>query len=365
MQSDNTKMPRALIITCLLIVLFWGIDRAQAFFIPIIISALLSLMMAPLVRRMHLHRFPEWSAIALSSTLLLLPFFFFGYILFWQIQSLINDFPSIMSALDRMATQLINSPFGQRLHLSRDIDISALIKRLEGSAVQGAHFLISSLSALLGAGSQIALVLLFSILMLASRKHLRTSAEKILTQSMSVKNPNILDDVVKLIEDFLIARILIVAIIAGIDFGVLYSFGIQYSFLLASLLGIMTLLPAIGFIIGVIPPLIFSFANGNGFIKTLILFLCLLFMSIIEGNVLTPKMVGGKLNINALTTFIGLFAGGLIWGIWGMFLSIPILGILRIVFNAAPHLQPWGDLMAEKSSNSVSTKSQKTKKQVA
>ena len=117
---------------------------------------------------------------------------------------------------------------------------------------------------------------------------------------------------------------------------------------MGSFLGVLTAVPAIGFIIGVIPPLLVSLANGFGLFKTGAIFLALVVVSIIEGNYMTPKMVGGSLNINALAVFVGLFAGGLIWGVWGMFLSIPVLGILRIVFHAAPALQPWSELLAER-----------------
>jgi predicted PurR-regulated permease PerM len=232
--------------------------------------------------------------------------------------------------------------------MTPDFNIEAIVRRLEGSASQGIQILISGLGAIVGAGSQLALVLLFAVLMLASRKHLYRSSKKILKQSMHVEQPQLLEEVVDLFEQFLLARLLIVAIIGGADTIILFAFGIEYAILMGSFLGVMTLIPAVGFIIGVIPPIIVSFALHHSFLETLFMFLALFVMSIIEGNVLTPKMVGKKLNINALSTFVGLFAGGLLWGAWGMFLSIPVLGVLRIIFNAVPSLQPWGDLLAEK-----------------
>lgn len=364
MHSTQISAPRGLTLVCLLIILCWGIIEARPFLNPLCIASLLALMMAPLVRIMRRHHFPEWSAIALSAILLIFPFLSMAYVLFWQGQSLIKDFPKIMTSLNHVISQFVNTPFGQKLRLAHTINMPALIDRLEGSVIQGAQLVIAGLGAILEAGSQILLIILFGLLMLASREHLRTSFEKILTQSMAVSNSQLLDDVVTLIEKFLLARLLIMIIVAGIDIGILEIGGVRYAILWGSFLGILTAVPAIGFIIGVIPPLIVSLASGFTLLKISGILIGLVIVSIIEGNLLTPKMVGKRLNINALAVFVGLFAGGLIWGIWGMFLSIPVLGILRIVFTAAPALRPWGEILADKS-NGLEALEPSTKEKVA
>jgi predicted PurR-regulated permease PerM len=94
--------------------------------------------------------------------------------------------------------------------------------------------------------------------------------------------------------------------------------------------------------------------TGHSVSQTLVMTAILFGISAIENYVLTPKLVGNRLNLNALTCFIGLFAGGLLWGIWGMFLSIPILGVVRIVFAAIPALEGWGELLSDKLDTSPS-----------
>ena len=67
----------------------------------------------------------------------------------------------------------------------------------------------------------------------------------------------------------------------------------------------------------------------------------------IDGNVLMPLVVGSKVKINALFAFIGIVVGEMIWGISGMFLCIPYLAILKIIFDRVDNLKPWGILMGE------------------
>jgi predicted PurR-regulated permease PerM len=348
MRTATRAGPGGLAVFCLLVISLWGIAEAQPFLIPISIAALLAFTMSPFVRVLRRLHFPEWSAIIISAILLVLPFLSLLYVLIWQGQALVKDFPFLTETINRSIINLVKSELGQKLHLAKDLDVHVLVRRLEVSATQGIQFVITGFGALLGAGSQLALILLFAVLMLASRGHLQRCSEKILRETLSVENPQILEDVIALVEKFLIARLLIVLIVGGIDTTILVFFNIEYAFLLGCFLGVMTLIPAVGFILAVAPPIIVSFAMNKSILVTLTMTGALFVISIIEGNVLTPKMVGKRLNINALFTFIGLFGGGLLWGIWGMFLSIPVMGVIRILCNAAPSLKPWGELLAEK-----------------
>lgn len=362
-MKNTVTLPKSLTVMSLVVVTFWGFYHARPFLIPIGLAAFLAFMMLPGLRFMRKYRFPEWAAILVSSCLLLFPFFGLVSLLIWQGQALVRDFPTIVKSIQATLNSGLQSEWGQKLHLGSELDMSALSQQFEGRAIQSIQMILTGLGAILNAGSLIALVLLFSVLMLVYRVHLRKTSERILMQSFAVQNPKILDEVVSMIEKFLAARILIFLLVAGIDSLILYIFKVRYPVLLGSFLGLMTWIPGIGFLIGLVPPILVSFATFQGFWITFGVSSALLVVSMIEGNILTPKMVGSRLNINALATFVGLFGGGLLWGVWGMFLSIPILGILRITLTAAPSLRPWGDLLAEKSQEDdvSSSSSQNTK----
>jgi predicted PurR-regulated permease PerM len=327
-----------------LVVLIWGIAAAGPFLVPLSISALIAFLLAPFVRNARAARVPEWLAIVMSALLLILPLTAFGYAVFHQAQSLVHDFPHIKAALERVLNAIMNSPFGLKIHIREYLSGTSAADTIAGWGGRGATYAVSALGGLLGAGSQLALVLLISIVMLATRHHLRFSAERILGGSPAAGE--MLDEVSRLIERFLSARFLIMIIVGALDGGILYLFDIPYSYLMASFLGIMTAVPAIGFLVSVIPPLVVAAATGHSGLAIALLAAALTVVSIIEGNVLTPKLVGGRLNINALSTFVGLFAGSLMWGVWGMLLSIPILGVLRIAMSASPQLRPWSGLLA-------------------
>ena len=67
----------------------------------------------------------------------------------------------------------------------------------------------------------------------------------------------------------------------------------------------------------------------------------------IDGNIVMPKVVGSKVKINSLIVIVGLVVGEMLWGISGMLLTIPILAILKIVFDRIDNTKAWGYLMGE------------------
>lgn len=65
----------------------------------------------------------------------------------------------------------------------------------------------------------------------------------------------------------------------------------------------------------------------------------------VDGNIIMPKIVGSQVKLNSLIIIIGLIVGESIWGVMGMFLTIPIMAIAKIIFDRVEDLKPWGYLM--------------------
>jgi predicted PurR-regulated permease PerM len=248
----------------------------------------------------------------------------------------------------QLAEKFSQSEFAHRFHLEKSLSLATLSEKIGTSATASAQIILSSLRTLLETGSQIVLVFIFTILMVAMRDHLRRTFEKLLAQFEHIHSAHILDAVVTLIEQFLLARMVVMISVSALSWVVLFLFGVPYSFLLGTLVGILTVIPEVGFVVSLVPVIVVAVAAGVSLLSVTCLLLSFFVIHLIEANVFSPKLVGHKLNINVLASFIGLFGGGLIWGVWGMFLSVPVLGVLRIVLSAIPSLQTWGELLAER-----------------
>jgi predicted PurR-regulated permease PerM len=344
--------PKGILSVACWVIALWAMSAARDFLVPLCIAALLAFLMAPLVNLLRRYRFPEGLAVVLGSLLLILPIAGILYALISQSQSLVRDWPHISASIQRGWDQFRESSLAHRFHMERFMGASGTpdgswVARLRSGAGAGFKVFVEGVRSLVTAGTETVLVLFFAIVMLASRLQLRHSVERLLGQKSSVVGGETLDQVTELIERFLIARLGIVLLVGVVDFGILVGFGMSYAILMGAFLGLMTLVPVVGFFIGVAPPMIAAVGAGHSPLYDVALFLSLGSVSSFQDHILTPKLIGKRLNLNFLMTYLSIFAGERLWGPWGMFLAVPILGVARIVLSAAPQTQAWGELLAE------------------
>ncbi len=324
------------------IVVLWGLSQAKAFLIPLLLAALLSFLIMPLVLQLRKRKFPEWAALTLASLLLFLPVLGLIALLINEGGILVRDYPALLSSLKEHWAQLLSSSFVEQFNLSDYLDLSYLREKMSEEAGKGISFALEGLRTLAEAGAHLLVILFFSVVMLASRIQLKASAAKLISNSRT------LNEIVQLIEKFLLARIGIALFVAILDCFILKSLGSRYSVLLGCALGISTLVPIVGFLIAILPTIALSLAVGQSALRTSITVALLYLVSTTESHWVTPKYLGRQLNLNLLATFIGLLGGEMLWGIWGMVLSIPLLGITRIILEATDETQPWASLLADR-----------------
>ena len=116
--------------------------------------------------------------------------------------------------------------------------------------------------------------------------------------------------------------------------------------MLAIITGILNILPYIGIFIALLIGALITFAT-SGISHVLFIVIAIVVIHAIDGNIIMPRVVGSKVKINSLIVIIGLVVGEMLWGLAGMFLTIPVLAILKIIFDRVEGLQSWGFLMGE------------------
>jgi predicted PurR-regulated permease PerM len=136
------------------------------------------------------------------------------------------------------------------------------------------------------------------------------------------------------------------AIIALIGISVFFILGIKYVFLLGLLVGVLNLIPYIGIFTALLISLSITFATSDAR-HALYVALTIVGIHLFDSNFLMPKIVGSQVKINPLIVILGVVTGEMLWGIPGMFLSIPYIAIAKVIFDRIEGLQPWGILLGE------------------
>jgi predicted PurR-regulated permease PerM len=149
------------------------------------------------------------------------------------------------------------------------------------------------------------------------------------------------------IQSYMVGLLLEALAVATLNTIALLILGVKYAVLLGVLGAVLNILPYIGGIIGIALPLIIATITKSGYETQLGIVIAYLVIQFIDNHFLVPLIVSSRVRINALVSIVIVLMGGALWGIPGMFLSIPFTGVLKIVFDQIPDLKPWGKVLGD------------------
>jgi predicted PurR-regulated permease PerM len=155
----------------------------------------------------------------------------------------------------------------------------------------------------------------------------------------------ILNEIRIVVQSYLVGLMIEMGLVAFLTTAGLMLLGIPYAILLGVITAILNLIPYLGILAAAVIT-IFATLGSSGELSLIIGIVVLnIIVQLIDNNLIVPKIVGNKVCINALATMVGVIAGGTISGIPGMILSIPIIAIIKVIFDHIEPLKPWGLLM--------------------
>ena len=150
-----------------------------------------------------------------------------------------------------------------------------------------------------------------------------------------------------MLRKYLLGLIIVAGILAVLNITGLYLLGVKYALILGLSAAALSVIPYIGNIVGGGFALFVTYASSSNtwvLLGVLILFVVIQF---IEGNLITPKIMGNQLGINPLIVIIALLIGGYVWGITGMILSLPAVAIFKILLSNNKPTEPLAVLISE------------------
>jgi len=172
-----------------------------------------------------------------------------------------------------------------------------------------------------------------------------------LYESFAEKNSKQVGDVLKqtksAIQSYMIGLLIEALIVAAMNSTALLILGVKYAILLGLIGALLNMLPYIGGIIAIALPILMATVTKNGYSTQLGIIIAYIIIQFIDNNFLIPKIVSSKVQINALVSILIVLLGGTLWGIAGMFLSIPFVAILKIICDRIEGMKPLGKLLGD------------------
>ncbi|HEY0066535.1 MAG TPA: AI-2E family transporter, partial [Flavisolibacter sp.] len=142
----------------------------------------------------------------------------------------------------------------------------------------------------------------------------------------------------------LLIQVTYVTILLG---GALMIIGIEHALLIGVIFAILNLIPYVGALIGNIIGVLLTLTSSQEVWPIFAVLITIAAVQFLDNNILMPRIVGSKVRINALASIVGVIVGGALAGISGMFLSLPIIAVLKIVCDRSNSLRQWGVLFGD------------------
>lgn len=329
-----------------LVIIIYGLYELQTVLIPLVFAILFSVLLFPLCRRLEAWRVPRILAIFLCIVLTLAVIV--G--LFYAVSIQISNFAEVLPKLAERGTQWLNKiqTFAdQRFNIDRQRQLAEARKYVNSALAEGGSLITSTLRATTSTLTNIFLVLIFIFFFLLYRDFFRSFFYKAFGDTSRSKIDTVLDRIYTVVKDYLAGLVLVIVIIGTLMTAGLMILGIDYAVFFGFFGACLVLIPYFGISLGSLLPAAYALVTQDNPVKALAVIGLYLGVQMLEGNFITPYIVGSKVSINPLAAIIVLILWESVWGLPGLILALPLTAIIKVVFDAVDSLKPYGFLIGE------------------
>ena len=328
----------------------WLLHIGASILLPFTFALLFALFLYPIDKRIFRVVKHKWISIPLTLLAVIVPLVLIGTLFSIQLVSIIDSLPAIGSSLKVGLDQAIKNiqsvlPF---LKIQSDKilsdNISSIIEAPLGILKQG---LLSSSAILVST----VLTCIYSVLLLYYRRSMRN----FVVFQFERQNRTDIKETISKIKDTVQAYVgglgLVILLLSVLNSLGLWIIGIDHPIFWGALAGLLAVVPYIGTGLGGVLPFLYALATADHSWQPVAVVVYYAAIQFLEGNVITPKIVGDKVNINPLVAILALIFFGEFWGIGGVILALPIISITRIILSQFESTTPLALLMSSDVAN--------------
>ncbi|WGF93159.1 AI-2E family transporter [Aequorivita marisscotiae] len=336
--SGSYLIKSFLIIGGILTILYIG----SGLLMPLLVAAIIAIVLDKPTEKLKQWGLPSWLAITLSVLLMIVIFSLLTWLITSQVNTMANDWPTIkekaagkLNNLSEWANQTLNWDYKDYLENNK-----RLIQKAESF---GSAFL----SSLMNLVSQSLLIFVYIILLLMQRDMFITFFKKLVSDSAAMGT--ILSNSKKIISSYLLGKGKIMVFLFAIYYLGFTLGSVPYAFFLALFAALFSIIPYVGNFIGGGIAVILSYLYA-GATPALIVIGVISAAQLVENYVLTPWIIGDEIDLNPFVTVFGVILFSVLWGMVGAIISLPLIGVLKVVFQQTKGMEPYAFLIKKKGS---------------
>lgn len=324
---------QAVVLIC--VILFFG----RNVFIPISFALLISFVLYPVCAWLEKKGVGRLTSILLSISFLIVFGIALVALLVFQFVEFLKEWPTIYAKLGAAFVEITDAlELAGLSKAEQDIILSKLSDQSSGNVIDVIKNTVSA-----SAFSIVLLILIpvYAVLILYYRSYWM----KILTRLFpSERKESLLEMIsltIKAYYNFIKGMAVVYLVVGTLNSIGLLLLGIPHAILFGFIASILTFIPYVGIIAGSLLPITMAWITYDSVWYPVGIIAIFTFVQYLEANVIFPIAVSSRLNVNTLVMLIAIFAGGILWGMAGMILFVPFVGIAKLI---ADHNPKWKTL---------------------
>ena len=337
------RLTRYIAIISALILTVFVLVIGKPFFVPIVYAALLAFLSLPLYQKWLAWIGNRFVAVVITLLSILVPITMAILFFSWQIADVTQDLPSIGDSLERGIAEI-----GERISqipFLRDFDIDSWAQENFSTILeQPINWIRYGISESTQTLTSFVLTFIYLLFFLLYARGIKIGLWMV-TEKSKTNWREILTEIRRMVHKYLRGVFIVMAILAVLNSLGLWLIGIEYPAFWGILASFLALIPYLGTMIGGALPFFYAIASTDSWWPPLLVVILFSTVQFVEGNFITPKIVGDQVSLNPLTAIMALFIGASIWGLSGVVLAIPVAAVIRIVSTHFENLRPLAFLM--------------------
>jgi len=335
---------RIAIFLLILVLTGYLLVKAQVFLASITLGLLLSILLLPVAEKFEkLHVSRLWSA-AFTVTILAVSISLIIYFISAELLEISDGLDQMTDNVENLDENIENIVY-QRLGIEPEQQNLLVNKVINQFLQNSSQFLSKTVSTTANIVTGLIFIPFCIFFFLYYRFFLKKHLYRAVSSGYKNSYSKIMHSIRYKISSYLSGLVIVISIIAVLDISALLIIGIKYPVFWGTVAALLTIIPYVGVFIGSAMPIMFAFFTTDSLFYPIAIFFSFWLIQIIEGNLITPNIVGDKVELNPFVIIIAIFIGGSLWGPVGMVLAVPYIAILKVIMENIDSLYPYSKFL--------------------
>ncbi|MBL0358251.1 MAG: AI-2E family transporter [Chitinophagaceae bacterium] len=346
-MNNNSQLDSIFKYSCIAAFCLFLLYAGQVLFIPLFYGLFIAIVLFPFCRWLERHHFSRSAAIAAGLSIVIILFLGLLFLVEVQINAFRQDLPELK---EKIAPSLANlqhwvaDNFSVTIATQNEWWQHAINKLADDPEA----LLSGTVNKTIAAMFSLFLIPVFAALFLYNRADFVLFAEKAVGKTYHGKATQIMQQTVDTYYHFIKGMAMVYVIVGILNSVGLLALGIRHAILFGFLTAIMTIIPYFGIFISALLPITVAWITKDSIWYPLGVVAIFTFVQYLEANVIFPRVVAAELNVSTWATLVAIIGGGILWGVSGMILFIPLTGILKIITDNTEEWEAINTLLRRK-----------------